>query len=78
LTLTIIFTLTPISNRTDKKEAELDRMDNKKFDKKNSPQNRIETLEKKYGKFIDNEPMEILFNAAREYLMEKGQEKYGS
>jgi len=56
----------------------LDRIDNKKFDKKSSPQNRIDTLEKKYEKFMDNEPMEILFNAAKEYLMEKGQEKYGS
>lgn len=64
--------------KTDKKEAELDRMDNKKFDKKSSQQNRIDTLEKKYEKFMDNEPMEILFNAAKEYLMEKGQEKHGS
>ena len=54
-------------------------MDNTKSrHKKISPQERIEIIEKKYAKVRENQLMEILLNAAKEYLTEKGQKKNGS
>ena len=53
-------------------------MEKNGLDKNNSPQDKIEIIEKKYAKVREHQPMEILFNAAKEYLIEKGQEKNGS
>jgi len=53
-------------------------MDKKNFVEESSPQDRIDILEKRYANIREHPPMEILFNAAKEYLLEKGQEKNGS
>lgn len=54
-------------------------MDNKKsLHEKIPSQKRIEIIEKKYAKVRENQLMEILLKAAKEYLTEKGQEKNGS
>lgn len=42
-----------------------------------SLQDKIDKIDEQYAKINENESMKILFNAAREYLMEKGKNKNG-
>ncbi|MCP4119368.1 MAG: hypothetical protein GY737_29020 [Desulfobacteraceae bacterium] len=53
-------------------------MEKNSVDKDCSSQEKIEILEKKYAKVREHQAMEIIFNAAMEYLTEKGQENNGS